>query len=104
MKTQPLRTTVIGSHPFPGWLEFASGHLPQFGEADRAEMIDDAVTIAVRDQLDAGLDVIGHVHDEILVEGAHSVETVSEIMTAAPTWAAGMPIDGAGYTTKRYKK
>ncbi len=58
MKTQPLRTTVIGSHPFPGWLEFASGHLPQFGEADRAEMIDDAVTIAVRDQLDAGLDVI----------------------------------------------
>ena len=58
MKTQPLRTTVIGSHPFPGWLEFASCHLPQFGEADRAEMIDDAVTIAVRDQLDAGLDVI----------------------------------------------
>jgi 5-methyltetrahydropteroyltriglutamate--homocysteine methyltransferase len=58
MKEQPLRTTVIGSYPFPAWLEFACQHLPQFGEADRAELIDDAVSIAIRDQLDAGLDVI----------------------------------------------
>lgn len=58
MKEQPLRTTVIGSYPFPGWLEFACQHLDQFGEADRAEMVDDAVAIAVRDQVDAGLDVI----------------------------------------------
>ena len=58
MNTQPLRTTVIGSLPFPGWLEFAAQHLPQFGAADRAELIDDAVTLAIRDQLDAGLDVI----------------------------------------------
>lgn len=58
MRTIPLRTTVIGSYPFPGWLEFACQHLGQFGDADRSEMIDDAVAIAVRDQLDAGLDVI----------------------------------------------
>lgn len=58
MKPQPLRTTVIGSYPFPGWLEFACQHLGQFGDADRAEMVDDAVAIAVKDQLDAGLDVI----------------------------------------------
>lgn len=58
MKDQPLRTTVIGSYPFPGWLECSVQHLDQFGEADRAELIDDAVAIAVRDQLDAGLDVI----------------------------------------------
>jgi 5-methyltetrahydropteroyltriglutamate--homocysteine methyltransferase len=58
MKEQPLRTTVIGSYPFPSWLEFASEHLDRFGEADRAELIDDAVAIAVSDQLNAGLDVI----------------------------------------------
>jgi len=58
MKDQPLRTTVIGSYPFPSWLEFACAHLDRFGDADRAELIDDAVTIATRDQLDAGLDVI----------------------------------------------
>ncbi len=58
MKDQPLRTTVIGSYPFPGWLEFACQHLGQFGEGDREEMIDDAVSIAIRDQVEAGLDVI----------------------------------------------
>lgn len=58
MPTPPLRTTVIGSLPFPGWLEFASQHLDRFGVADRAELIDDAVCVAIQDQLDAGLDVI----------------------------------------------
>ncbi|MBM3822764.1 MAG: cobalamin-independent methionine synthase II family protein [Verrucomicrobia bacterium] len=58
MKERPLRTTVIGSYPFPSWLEFACQHLDRFGESDRAELIEDAVTIAVRDQLEAGLDVI----------------------------------------------
>jgi 5-methyltetrahydropteroyltriglutamate--homocysteine methyltransferase len=58
MKEQPLRTTVIGSYPFPAWLEFSCEHLDRFGNADRAELIDDAVAIAVHDQLDAGLDVI----------------------------------------------
>jgi 5-methyltetrahydropteroyltriglutamate--homocysteine methyltransferase len=58
MKDHPLRTTVIGSYPFPAWLEFACQHLDQFGSNDRAELIDDAVAIAVRDQVEAGLDVI----------------------------------------------
>lgn len=58
MKDRPLRTTVIGSYPFPGWLEFASNHLDQFGPDDVAEAQDDAVIAAVHDQLAAGLDVI----------------------------------------------
>lgn len=58
MKEHPLRTTVIGSYPFPGWLEFAASHLDEFGEADRAELQDDAVLAAIYDQVHAGLDVI----------------------------------------------
>ena len=58
MKDQPLPATVIGSYPFPAWLEFASQHLDRFGFADIAEMQDDAVTAAVGDQIGAGLDVI----------------------------------------------
>jgi len=58
MSRVPLQTTVIGSHPIPGWLEFATRHLDQFGAADRAELIDDAVTVAVQEQVAAGLDVI----------------------------------------------
>ena len=58
MQPRPLRTTVIGSYPFPGWLEFASTHLDQFGADDVAELIDDAVVCAIHDQVAAGLDVI----------------------------------------------
>lgn len=58
MQDRPLRTTVIGSYPFPGWLEFSSQNLGQFGPADIAEMQEDAVVCAVHDQVAAGLDVI----------------------------------------------
>ena len=57
-RRRPLQTTVVGSYPFPGWFEFASSHLDQFGEADIEEMRVDAVIAAVHDQVAAGLDVI----------------------------------------------
>lgn len=58
MQPRPLRTTVIGSYPFPGWLEFASQNLDAFAQDDIAEMQDDAVVVAIHDQIAAGLDVI----------------------------------------------
>jgi 5-methyltetrahydropteroyltriglutamate--homocysteine methyltransferase len=58
MKLHPLRTTVIGSYPFPGWLEFACQNLGQFGDSDRDELKEDAVVAAIHDQMGAGLDVI----------------------------------------------
>jgi len=58
MQEQPLRTTVIGSYPFPSWLEYASQHLDQFGADEIAEMQEDAVICAIHDQVAAGLDVI----------------------------------------------
>ncbi len=58
MQPRPLRTTVIGSYPFPAWLEFACQNLAQFGKDDLAEMQDDAVVCALNDQLAAGLDVV----------------------------------------------
>jgi 5-methyltetrahydropteroyltriglutamate--homocysteine methyltransferase len=58
MKSNPLRTSVIGSYPFPSWLELATQHLEKFGRTDIAEIQDDAVIAAVHDQVAAGLDVI----------------------------------------------
>lgn len=58
MKSCPLRASVIGSYPFPSWLEFASQHLEVFGRSDVSEIQDDAVIAAVHDQVGAGLDVI----------------------------------------------
>jgi 5-methyltetrahydropteroyltriglutamate--homocysteine methyltransferase len=58
MPHEPIRTTVIGSYPFPGWLELCALHADQLGPADREEAVRDAVAVAVDDQVRAGLDVI----------------------------------------------
>ena len=58
MARAPIVTSVIGSYPFPGWLEYGSLHANNFGPADIAEMQDDATTAAIMDQVRAGLDVI----------------------------------------------
>lgn len=58
MKERPIRTTVIGSYPFPSWLSFSTGHLDQFGENDIEEIKEDAVKVAIHDQMSARLDVI----------------------------------------------
>jgi 5-methyltetrahydropteroyltriglutamate--homocysteine methyltransferase len=55
---EPIRTSVIGSYPFPGWLELAGAHLDELGPDDREEALRDAVTAVVADQVAAGLDVI----------------------------------------------
>lgn len=48
----------MGSYPFPGWLEHAASSPDAFGPVDVAEMQDDATTVAIMDQVRAGLDVI----------------------------------------------
>ena len=58
MDPRPLRTTVIGSYPFPSWLEYAYQHLDQFGTDEIQELQEDAVIAAIHDQTNAGLDVI----------------------------------------------
>ncbi len=58
MQPIPLRTTVVGSYSMPAWLEHAAGSLDRFGSADITELQEDACTVAVADQMAAGLDVI----------------------------------------------
>lgn len=58
MKNTPLRTSVIGSYPFPSWLHFAGDNLNEFGSDDIEELKDDATICAIHDQIKAGLDVI----------------------------------------------
>lgn len=58
MPDPPIRTTVIGSYPFPSWLQQARRNLDAFGAADIDEMQEDAVVAALHDQRRAGLDVV----------------------------------------------
>lgn len=52
----------------------------------------------------AGYDVVGHVHDEVLVQGTYPVEEIAGVLNDLPDWAEGLPIDAAGYTCPRYRK
>ena len=56
----PLTTSVIGSHAHPGWLDLAvaAAERGELGPADIREVQDDAVDTALRDQEDAGIDVV----------------------------------------------
>jgi 5-methyltetrahydropteroyltriglutamate--homocysteine methyltransferase len=53
-----IRTTVVGSYPYPGWLELAVSQLDRFGPPDVDELLDDAVAVALADQQRAGLDAV----------------------------------------------
>lgn len=58
--TDRLLTSVVGSHARPSW--FVAGihaaERGEFGPADLTEMLDDAVDLAIRDQEEAGIDVV----------------------------------------------
>ena len=52
------------------------------------------------------LDVVFHVHDEIVVEADERtpLSLVEGIFNEEVEWARGLPLKGAGYTTRYYKK
>ena len=55
----------------------------------------------------AGLDIVGHVHDEVILEVAEdgvTVEDVCQIMNQNPKWADGIVLNSAGYQGFYYFK
>ena len=55
----------------------------------------------------AGLDIVGHVHDEVILEvqvGEYTVNDVCQIMNLNPTWAYGICLNSAGYKGFYYFK
>jgi 5-methyltetrahydropteroyltriglutamate--homocysteine methyltransferase len=60
MSRPPLLTSVVGSHAHPGWFAhgIAAAARGEYGPADLAELLDDGVDLAIRDQERAGIDVV----------------------------------------------
>src|SRR6476469_3887758 len=58
--TAILGTSVVGSHARPSWFVsgIAAAERGEFGPVDLEEMLDDAVDLALRDQEEAGVDVV----------------------------------------------
>ena len=54
----------------------------------------------------AGLPVVFHVHDEIIVEASpdQTLAQVEDLFSEPIPWCADLPLKGAGYTTPYYLK
>lgn len=67
----------------------------------------DLLAEAMRRMELAGLGIVGHVHDEVILEvprGRYTVDDVCDIMNQNPAWADGLPLSSAGYTGDYYFK
>ena len=67
----------------------------------------DLLAEAMRRMELAGLGIVGHVHDEVILEvpkGQYTVDDVCNIMNRNPAWANGLPLSSAGYTGNYYFK
>ena len=67
----------------------------------------DLLAEAMRRMELAGLGIVGHVHDEVILEvpkGQYTVDDVCDIMNRNPAWADGLPLSSAGYTGNYYFK
>ena len=85
------------------------------GETYSGKLVENCTQSTARDLLaeamwrmeKAGLDIVGHVHDEVILEvpkGKMKVEDVCSIMNQNPVWANGLVLSSAGYRGDYYFK
>ena len=78
------------------------------GETYSGKLVENITQATARDLLaeamwrmeQAGLDIVAHVHDEVILEVPESrvtVDDVTTIMNQNPSWADGLPLSSAGY-------
>lgn len=78
------------------------------GETYSGKLVENITQATARDLLaeamwrmeKAGLDIVAHIHDEVVLEvpkGSVTVEDVTAIMNQNPVWAEGLPLASAGY-------
>lgn len=54
---------------------------------------------------DYGLNIVGHVHDEVIIEapiGKYKVDEVCKLMAIKTDWCEGLPLSAAGYLAPSY--
>lgn len=100
--------TPDGSYETAWRFDGARGRTETYG----GRLVENAVQAISRDlladlllkMLDSGLDVVGHVHDEVIVQGQDARQKVLEMMEQGPEWAEGLPLSGEAFTCERYRK
>lgn len=85
------------------------------GETYSGKLVENITQATARDLLaeamwrmeQRGLGIVGHVHDEVILEvpkGSISVDEVCAVMGESPRWAEGAPLAAAGYRGDYYFK
>ena len=66
----------------------------------------DILGIVILRAREAGLPVVFHIHDEIIVEAApgQTLQQVEDLFSKPISWCTDLPLKGAGYTTPYYLK
>ena len=66
----------------------------------------DILGVVILRAREAGLPVVFHIHDEIIVEAApgQTLQQVEALFSKPITWCSDLPLKGAGYTTPYYLK
>ena len=69
----------------------------------------DVLTDSLRTLFTKGLDIVGTVHDELIVESpaaraAWNLSTMLTVMKTTPAWAPGLPVGAEGRVVARYGK
>ena len=66
----------------------------------------DILGVVILRAREAGLPVVFHIHDEIIVEAApgQTLQQVEDLFSKPITWCSDLPLKGAGYTTPYYLK
>ena len=83
------------------------------GETYSGKLVENITQATARDLLAeamrrmelAGLEIVAHVHDEVIIEapvGAVTVDEVCSIMNKNPKWAEGLPLSSAGYIGEKF--
>lgn len=97
-----------------GRLSFQDPKLRWRTETYGGRLVENVTQAVARDVLGAALvrlveeghQVVGHVHDEVIVEAApeSSLEAIRRVMVTPTEWSDGLPLAAAGYSCGRYRK
>ncbi len=117
-KAKRVTRRARSGNKFQAWELSYQGRNPWREHVYGGLLVENAIQALCRDLLAdalvrceaAGLEPVGHVHDEAICEvsrglGAEALDEMRNIMsTTAPRWARGLPIRLDGFHAVRYRK
>lgn len=101
-----MSMTYMGVDSANKWSRIAT-YGPKLVENCTQAIARDILCEAMRRMDSKGLQIVAHVHDEVIIEapkGAYTVEDICNLMNERPDWGKDIPLASAGYTGEHYFK